>query len=263
MNIYKKYNMNKFFLVFLLLIVAHNTTIKAQDNDGTLKMPKNNTPAKHTKTTTKTTNTKSNINWKSKYSYAYKEGNYYRVGISKLEIEGYTDLKGKIIIPVKYNFMCAKMDKVKFVLPYKLPNGKIGFVNQNGIELNCQFLYEESECEVNGYIRVKRNGKWGYIDLNGKETVPCEYDELGFNRYNNSIMAVKNKKMGVITINNEIRIPLVFYTMFGSTLYGNTYDIDKYLEIEVETADMSQYPILKNIKKFYVNNKGECVKDCP
>lgn len=93
----------------------------------------------------------------------------YRVNIRGKE--GYLNLKGKVVIPFKYDYAeefregLAKVEK----------NGKYGFINKKG-KVVVPIKYEEVRGFQRGIAAVKKNGKWGFVNKRGKVVIPFIYD---------------------------------------------------------------------------------------
>lgn len=91
---------------------------------------------------------------------------------------GFFNLKGKEVIPIKYEdcyfSFYSSLTGVKL-------NGKWGFINIKG-EAIIPFKYDDaknfSSFGDNHYAGVKINGKWGFIDEKGKEVIPFKYDDV-------------------------------------------------------------------------------------
>ena len=93
---------------------------------------------------------------------------------------GFFNLKGKEVIPIKYED-CAELFAAGLVR-VKL-NGKWGFVDNTGTE-KIPLKYEEAKgFPTSGsgmdpvYAAVKINGKWGFVDNTGSEVIPFIYDD--------------------------------------------------------------------------------------
>lgn len=190
--------MNKFFLVFFLLIVAHNTTIKAQDNDGTLKIPKSTTPSKPKTTAPKPASTsKPTNNWRKKYEYVED----FSEGLAAVELNGkygFVDKSGNVVIPLKYDLAWWFSEGLASV---RL-NGKWGFVNKTGVEV-VPLIYDWAKQFSEGLAIVALNNKYGFVNNNGYVAIPLIYDgpvEYTFDG-DGEIQIRKNRL--IITINKK------------------------------------------------------------
>ncbi len=91
---------------------------------------------------------------------------------------GFFNLKGKEIIPIKYEScylsFYSRLTGVKL-------NGKWGFINIKGEEV-IPFKYDDtknfSQFGNSNYVGVKINDKWGFINEKGKEVIPFKYDDV-------------------------------------------------------------------------------------
>lgn len=60
------------------------------------------------------------------------------------------------------------------LVPY-ISNGKIGFVDEQSMQIVIACIYEEAFPFVDGLARIRLNGKFGFIDKKGKQIIPCNY----------------------------------------------------------------------------------------
>jgi len=72
-------------------------------------------------------------------------------------------------------------------------NGKVGFLNEDGIEI-IPLKYDQDLTLVNssfienGILIVYLNGKYGFIDANGKQLKPFEYDAIPYFKHGIAIV---------------------------------------------------------------------------
>ena len=95
---------------------------------------------------------------------------------------GYLDINGKIVIPIKYDYLGefsedivsanldGKVDKYGFFL-----GGKWGGLSLKN-EIVIPFRYDDIFYFNEGFAKVKLKKKWGFIDKNGNEITPIMYD---------------------------------------------------------------------------------------
>jgi hypothetical protein len=92
-------------------------------------------------------------------------------------------------------------------------NGKIGYVNKEGVEV-IKPQYEEGLSFQEGYTAVREGSKWRYLDSTGKTITPAIYDEaLSFT--NGLAAASKNNLYGYINTSGEVMIPFEFSNAAG------------------------------------------------
>jgi hypothetical protein len=84
---------------------------------------------------------------------------------------GYVDVKGKTVIPLKYDIVGLFSENLAAV---RL-DGKSGYINTKG-ETVIPFKYGFAWAFSDGLARVMLNGKYGFIDTTGKEVIPLKYD---------------------------------------------------------------------------------------
>jgi WG containing repeat len=103
--------------------------------------------------------------WTSKYS----DIDYFSEGLAivsdrKDEKDGYINLSGELVIPLKFDFAGDFQEGLAVV---EL-QGKNGFINKEG-KIVIPIKYEKAEDFYRGLAKVKLNGKEFYIDKSGKE----------------------------------------------------------------------------------------------
>lgn len=122
---------------------------------------------------------------KNKYEAVKKVEMFYKcseeeklVAVKQNGKWGFFNLKGKEIIPIKYEScylsFYSRLTGVKL-------NGKWGFINIKGEEI-IPFKYDDakdfSQIGSDNYVAVKINDKWGFINEKGKELIPFKYDDV-------------------------------------------------------------------------------------
>ena len=94
-----------------------------------------------------------------------------------------------------------------------------------------------------GLAKVKLNDKYGFIDKTGKEVIPIKYDDAY--SFSEGLALVKlNNKYGFIDKTGKEVIPIK---------YDDAYSFSKISSLALVKLEG---------KWFYINQKGECVKDC-
>ena len=112
---------------------------------------------------------KESDSWKMKNCLAYvsvKDSAGYKAG--------YVNIKGKEVIPVKYEGLSWGFSEG---LVAGTLNGKSGFLNKRG-KVVIPFKYESASNFSEGLAPVKTDNKWGFIDKKGEFVIPSEYDEV-------------------------------------------------------------------------------------
>lgn len=129
-------------------------------------------------------------------------------------------------------------------LGYVTLKGKKGFVDKNG-RIVIPPKYDDMGFFTEGLAPVGINGKHGYINKKGNIVVPLIYDyTYQFKEGLGGVML--NSKSGFIDKNGNVIIPIIysyFYQGFNNGV------------VLVKLEDTSP--------AFFINKKGECVKDCP
>ena len=68
-------------------------------------------------------------------------------------------------------------------------NGKMGFVNESGIEV-VPPIYDWAGDFSDGLAEIQLDGKWGFIDKSGDPVVPPKYDEISWAGFTDGLVAV-------------------------------------------------------------------------
>lgn len=163
-----------------------------------------------------------------------------RIRVSNGKAFGFINEQGKEVITIKYqdaNMFDENRAAVK-------RDGKWTYIDPEGKELmEPTFDYTLKYSE--GLATVLSNGKWGVIDINGKLVIPHKYKMASI--YANGLMAVQNDagKWGYIDSNDKLVIPFEFDS---ANLFGKLYE---------DLAEVS-----KGSKKYFINQKNECVHRC-
>lgn len=118
---------------------------------------------------------------------------------------GFIDNKGKVIIPLIYNFAGSFKDGLAFV---RAKDGGYGFIDKKGtVVIPLQYDYASSFKESLAY--VKKGLYVGFIDKTGKIIIPLEYFE-GVS-FNEGLTALnKNGKWGYLDTKGNIKIPFIY-----------------------------------------------------
>jgi hypothetical protein len=121
-----------------------------------------------------------------------------------------------------------------------MKNGKIGYVNQSGIEfIPCK--YDQIWEFHNGRARVLRNGKMGYINEGGNEYIPAQYEKI-WEFEDGRALVLRNGRMGMINESGYEFIPAQY---------------QKIWEFEDGRAK-----VLKNGKMGFINESGFEIIPC-
>ena len=95
---------------------------------------------------------------------------------------GLMDTNGKMIIPIKYNWIYSFQENVTRVFIGEMEwegvpsKGKFCLVNKKGKEL-IPFKYDWIYEFHNGLAKVSLNDKFGYINMKGEEVIPLQFDQ--------------------------------------------------------------------------------------
>lgn len=164
-------------------------------------------------------------------------------GLKRAEVNGkmgLINLKGELLTPIKYDeisnmfydgFAVVKLD------------GKHGIIDKFGKEVIPPVKYDMVVVFSSGLFRVLSANGYGIINENGDLIVPDKYKAIeGINEGLASILL--NKKYGYLDELGKIVIPLKYDEAYWRFKNG-------------------QALVKLNGKEFYIDTKGNCIKDCP
>ena len=82
---------------------------------------------------------------------------------------GYIDLRGKVVIPIKYT---TASDFSEGLAVVELE--EYGFINKQG-RMVIPPIYDDADSFSEGLAAIELNGWWGYIDKKGTLVIPPKY----------------------------------------------------------------------------------------
>lgn len=181
---------------------------------------------------------------------AYGKQTEHLIAICKNGNWGFTNKKGKELIPCKYEGNKRLLETVMtegIALIYQ--NEKAGFVKEGGKEI-APFIYDNASTFDKGYATVMKyqfDGEdmkwgWGVIDKNGKEIIKCKYYEI-YTCGSENIFIIKdwkNQKCGAIDIQEEELIPSIY-----DDVYCWVNDKDENIRV-VAVSQNNMYAIVDN-----------------
>ena len=139
---------------------------------------------------------------------------------------GFTDEKGKIVIPVIYPFQESLLSSALFKNGHVLLKQKTKSILLDSTGSKIFFSgYDEAGIPSEGLVPVKKNKKWGFVDLNGKLKIAGSFDEAAF--FENGFAKIKIRKLtGIIDKSGNLIVPASFeeltvrYNYFQSKNHG-------------------------------------------
>lgn len=180
--------------------------------------------------------------------------------MSSMELYGFADQNGEIVIPIQYQYASAFSEGLALVgrdgvslfinpsgetvldssvLGYSFINSfreglavvcqddQYGYMDQSG-RLVIAPQFEEASSFSEGYAAVKIDGKVGYIDRTGNVVIDCQYDSASY--FQNGIAKIyKNQKFGFIDTAGNARTPCIydkaedFSSGFSCVKIGDSY----------------------------------------
>ena len=165
------------------------------------------------------------------------------------------DTTGKIIIPLKYDYIRGKMENsFSTERPFYFPPAddlepRGSFPNSvlKGMEhqkIMKRHLLKDPFSE--GLARVLLNGKWGFINKKGAEVIPPQYEDAI--SFEDGLARVRlNKKWGMINKTGETVIPFEYYFIYP---FVNN-------EAEAYTGKYTLERSKLKLKYGKINKKGE------
>jgi hypothetical protein len=98
--------------------------------------------------------------------------------------EGYVDLDGKLVIPIKFETAKDFSDGIAEVSL----NGKEGYIDLDGNEI-VPLIYDMVVKITKDRIKVKMGEKYGLLDFEGREILPVEYEQI--HAYKDGVVKLK------------------------------------------------------------------------
>ncbi len=153
-------------------------------------------------------------------------------------------------------------------------NGKIGYVNKDGVEI-IKLQYEEGLTFHEGYTAVKQGSRWLFIDSTGKAVTSAVYEDAA--GFRNGLAAVsKNNLYGYINIAGEVVIPFEFSNarnfseglapVSNSKGYWGYIDkkgnwVIKPLYDFTDVFENGEARVMKEEKVFYINKENKVLHE--
>jgi hypothetical protein len=125
--------------------------------------------------------------------------------------------------------------------------GKHGFINRIGKEV-ITLQYDDAHNFYEGLAHIAKNNKHGFIDKIGKEVILPKYDDA--HDFLEGLAAVNKGNLWG------------FIDKTGKEVIAIQYSYNEYINYNFDFSQGLAH-VIKNGKDFYINKKGECVKDCP
>lgn len=149
---------------------------------------------------------------------------------------GYIDGEGHEVVAPKYDF--AEDFSGDFTMARVRTKDKVGYVDVSGKEV-VPLKYRYVEKFSNGLAHARLiDGEQFYIDRKGNHV--CDI----LDKHYEGIARVKlGKKIGYVDLQGNVIVPIKYD--FGTNFQNGMADVKL------------------NEQHFFINNKGECVKDCP
>lgn len=122
--------------------------------------------------------------------------------------KGLLNMDSEVIIKPKYNKISRYFND--FGLMKVQNNGKIGYVDEKGIEV-IPLIYTEvnEDFSKSGLIGAQKDGKYGFIDKDNHVIIPFEYEKVKKFRDNRAAVK-KNGKWGYINKKNNAKTSFIY-----------------------------------------------------
>lgn len=185
-----------------------------------------------------------------------------------------------LLFPVLDSFAQKWEKKYEFVdncicgLSKVKKDGKIGYVNKDGVEI-IKPQYDEGLTFNEGYTAVRMGPKWLFYDSTGKAITEAIYDDAGGFKSGFAVVA-KNNLYGYINTSGEVAIPLQFsfarnFTE-GLAPASNAKGYWGYINIKGEWTVKPLYDftgefengearVIKGEKVFYIDRQNKVLHD--
>ncbi|MFN8416529.1 MAG: WG repeat-containing protein [Cytophagaceae bacterium] len=122
----------------------------------------------------------------------------------KKNLYGFSDDKGKIIIPPKYDEIIDPFYLGRAIVMYQQ---KVGMIDKKGVTV-IPFEYKEVLKEQFDLIPVRNlDNQWGFYSLTGTLVTPCQYDNFKIIHKGKQILVQEAGKWGLITHKGVEQIP--------------------------------------------------------
>jgi WG containing repeat len=164
------------------------------------------------------------------------------------------------------NCLCG-LSKVK-------KNGKVGYVNKQGVEV-VQLQYDEGLSFHEGYAAVRKADRWLYLDSTGKAITAAIFEDAV--SFNNGLAAVsKNNLFGYINTMGEIAIPFTYSNARsfaeGLAPAANAKGYWGYIDNKgawvikpaydfSDSFENGEARVIKEGKVFYINKEGKVIRE--
>lgn len=169
---------------------------------------------------------------------------------------------------------CDNMDRN--LIPYQYPNGKYGYVDENGKEV-IDGKYDSAKKFREGLAAVSMGELFGYINKNGKIVIPLQYTSAS-NFVNGIALVSKAYKFGCINPDNKEIIPCEYDYLMKTEqdsllLKGSKNRLEGFIQLDGKVVIPFEYDeiqafydgeayVVKNGKKGIIRANGEVVVPC-
>lgn len=183
----------------------------------------------------------------------YNEIDYPFIHVAKNGKWGVVNKLNEIIIPFVY-------DSYESIKPFKnnyaavKVNEKWGFVDLKGM-IVIEPIFERVEDYTPPFIIVKNREKWGAINIEGVEILPCDYSKIDYLE-KGFWAAKKNGVWGLLDSTNKEICPFVYEKMGESVGSYTMYLTEKF------EKNILKVPVVKEKKKYWINEKCQCISEC-
>lgn len=111
----------------------------------------------------------------SRVSFGQSNNNILHLVTNKMNLYGYANSKGKVIVPFGKYRMCftKKFDRLAIV---DTGDGLVGIDRKENVLFKIFIFDNGPDQPSNGLFRIVEDGKIGYADLNGKIIIQPKYD---------------------------------------------------------------------------------------
>jgi hypothetical protein len=179
--------------------------------------------------------------------------------VIKQKKRGLYNEKGKLIIPIKYDYFTLINNY------YYTQNGKLlGLISQNGRELFPPKYHIIDDMQSNIAI-VKKGDFWGLVNSAGKEIASPQYDDIDLG--DNTAKCKRGNKLTILTLDGKGNViervdydNVLTFNIVGGNSWANPGRNTQNITVRNNTLSMGNWFFNDSLKKWgYLNNNGDTV----
>ncbi len=191
------------------------------------------------------------------------EYNYF-IFMSKEDMVGVVDKKGKVLIEATYSDIYVPNPSKDVFMCYETED-EYEFLNSKGEKLFSDYnvnVLKTSESDRDfekDVLKYKESDKYGLLDYQGNKITEAEYDSIqSLKNRPGELLVKKDGKYGVIKSNGEIKIELKYDGITGDAYYSDKYGYGQtgYI-ISEKTKQGNMYGYIDYLGEKYLDTEFE------